>query len=149
MASICCPQAVCDGEPGEGASFDSVVLEVRVPLTLVAQIFVRWDIATDGGIDGRLPCLHVPFDGEELKTETATGDADGEGELLAARMIPGWVDGRLGEINELEGFRDADAKDESRAWVALLEGGVHAALVSISRCFLLQYYFSAIYLETS
>ncbi|EEB86599.1 hypothetical protein MPER_16389, partial [Moniliophthora perniciosa FA553] len=28
----------------------------------------------------------------------------------------------------LEGYKDETAKDESRAWVSLLEGNVHAAL---------------------
>ena len=47
-----------------------------------------------------------------------------------------WADGALHEfdafplaLDELEGYADGDARDESRAWVALLEGNVHAALV--------------------
>jgi metaxin len=47
-------------------------------------------------------------------------------------MIPGWADVIQGEHawnTALEGYIDEQAKDESRAWVALLEGSVHAALV--------------------
>ena len=54
---------------------------------------------------------------------------DGEGELLPAQLIPEWVDGQVGALDELEGYADEAARDESRAWVALLEGNVHAALV--------------------
>ena len=78
-------------------------------------VAVRWDIAEDGGVDGRLPALQA-----------------NDRKLLAARAIPGWVDKILGEegsASPLEGYADERARDESRAWVALLEGVVHAALV--------------------
>ncbi|KII89131.1 hypothetical protein PLICRDRAFT_596937 [Plicaturopsis crispa FD-325 SS-3] len=82
------------------------------------NITVRWDIAPEGGIDHRLPNLHVPV----------PGNADGE--LLAAHTIPGWVDGRVEEASDpLEGYRDEAARDESHAWVSLLEGHVHSALI--------------------
>lgn len=83
-------------------------------------IQVRWDISPDGGIDGRLPNLHAPRAGAD----------DGAGELMAAYMIPGWVDKTFGDASVLEGYRDQAAKDESHAWVSLLEGKVHAALVN-------------------
>ena len=99
------------------------------------SIAVRWDVAPDGGIDGRLPNLHVPLALDPtlsgLEAELRVKD-DGEGALLAAHLIPEWVDGRLGAEGvqgELEGYVDEAARDESRAWVALLEGNVHAALV--------------------
>ncbi|KAH7926655.1 hypothetical protein BV22DRAFT_1062500 [Leucogyrophana mollusca] len=83
----------------------------------LTDVAVRWDIAPEGSIDGRLPNLHVP----------ASGDADGQ--LLAAHTIPGWVDVRLGSGNDaLEGYKDEALRDESHAWVSLLEGIVHAAL---------------------
>ena len=56
---------------------------------------------------------------------------DGEGELLAPHLIPGWVDARVGRVDSVEGYADLAAKDESRAWVALMEGPVHAALVRL------------------
>jgi|SRR5882762_995287 len=89
-----------------------------------SAIAVRWDISPDGGIDGRLPNLHVP-DG---KAEGVDG-----GELLAAHMIPEWVDKTIGgNGGVIDGYRDEAARDESHAWVSLLEGKVHAALVSQS-----------------
>ncbi|KAH7910759.1 hypothetical protein BJ138DRAFT_1152228 [Hygrophoropsis aurantiaca] len=81
----------------------------------LTDISVRWDIAPEGAIGERLPNLQVP----------AAGDKDGE--LLAAQMVPGWVDGKLGN-SELEGYKDESLKDESHAWVSLLEGIIHAAL---------------------
>ncbi|KAI5121027.1 hypothetical protein M0805_005972 [Coniferiporia weirii] len=87
-----------------------------IALRGVKNIGVRWDIAPEGGIDGRLPSL--------LAVEV------GKAELLGTRSIPGWVDGVLRkEDDAFEGYRDDLAKDESRAWVALLEGVIHSALV--------------------
>lgn len=85
------------------------------------DIEVRWDIPPDGGIDGRLPNLHVPI---------SLGEKDGGGgELLVAHNIPGWVDKTKGGEEILDGYKDEAARDESHAWVSLLEGKVHAALV--------------------
>jgi metaxin len=91
----------------------------------LTDITVRWDVSPDGGIDGRLPNLHVPL---------PTSDGADDGELLAAHLIPTWVDAKVEErgLDSLEGYKDESARDESRAWVALLEGNVHAALVSIA-----------------
>lgn len=78
----------------------------------LSQISVRWDIAADGGIDGRLPNLYVPSTGE----------------LLDAHKIPGWVDQQV--LNTaLEGYKDENAKNESNAWISLLENTVHSTLV--------------------
>jgi metaxin len=96
---------------------------------LSQRIAVRWDVSPDGGIDGRLPNLHVPIDPDSKGLEAGIKD-DREGDLLAAHLIPEWVDGKFGDVGPLEGYADETAKDESRAWVALLEGNVHAALVS-------------------
>lgn len=91
--------------------------QAYIALRGLTNIAVRWDISPEGGIDGRLPCLHTP----------AFGDAGSE--LLAPRSIPGWVDGRVGGRNDpLNGYSDETLKDESHAWVSLLEGVVHAAL---------------------
>ncbi|KIM71976.1 hypothetical protein PILCRDRAFT_830051, partial [Piloderma croceum F 1598] len=76
------------------------------------------------GVDGRLPCLHVTRSGE--------GEGEEGTELLAAHMIPEWVDKTLGvELggSAFDGYRDEAARDESHAWVSLLEGKVHAALI--------------------
>ena len=79
---------------------------------------MRWDIAPEGGIDGRLPSLFV----HASRT------------VLGARMIPGWADEALGLDTQdaFDGYKDDAARDESRAWITLLEGTVHAALVSPS-----------------
>jgi metaxin len=83
-----------------------------------SDIAVRWDVSPDGAIDGRLPNLHVPGVKES-------------GELLAAHMIPGWVEKEKisPQWDVFEGYIDEAARDESHAWVALLGGKVHAALV--------------------
>ncbi|KAF9518222.1 hypothetical protein BS47DRAFT_1371092 [Hydnum rufescens UP504] len=86
----------------------------------ITNISLRWDISPDGGINGALPALHLP-----------TGD------LLGPTRIPAWVDSVLrSPLDELEGYRDEQSRDESRAWIALLEGVVHNALaVSIPHHF--------------
>jgi metaxin len=77
-----------------------------------SSIHIRTDIAQQGAIDRRLPNLH-------------TSPKD----LLTAHHIPTWADSQLSETpSELEGYKDEAARDESRAWVSLLEGHVHAAL---------------------
>ena len=89
----------------------------------------------DGAVDGRLPNLQIPFPEESRKGNTTRAGPVGvkeKGKVLAAKMIPGWVDTELDVVSgddELEGYKDVMARDESRAWVALLEGAVHAALV--------------------
>ena len=95
----------------------------------LADVAVRWDVAPDGALDARLPNLHVPLATLPGTSARVRADEDGEGELLPAHLIPEWVDGQVGALDELEGYADAAARDESRAWVALLEGNVHAALV--------------------
>ncbi|KAF8480591.1 hypothetical protein JB92DRAFT_3040822 [Gautieria morchelliformis] len=90
---------------------------------------VRWDIDPTGGVDGTLPTLWLPpTDNQEI----LQGITSSRGEVLSARMIPGWADEVEGEHawgSPLEGYIDEQAKDESRAWVSLLEGAVHAALL--------------------
>ncbi|PBK78395.1 hypothetical protein ARMSODRAFT_1077960 [Armillaria solidipes] len=79
------------------------------------HIAVRTDVDPQGSIDGQLPNL---WDGAQL---------------LAARELPVWVDSKvdIGNDDGLEGYKDEAARDESRAWVALLEGCVHAALLVV------------------
>ncbi|KAI0723753.1 hypothetical protein C8T65DRAFT_627321 [Cerioporus squamosus] len=95
----------------------------------LSDIAVRWDVAVDGALDARLPNLHVPLKTLPGASEEVKAQDDGEGELLPAHLIPEWVDGQVGALDGLEGYVDEAARDESRAWVALLEGNVHAALV--------------------
>ena len=101
------------------ADVECLKWQAYLALRGLTNVAVRWDISTDGGIDGRLPNLHVP------------GKDDGQ--LLAAHNIPSWVDSVQGPDDALEGFKDKFAKDESHSWIALLEGNVHAALVGSSR----------------
>ncbi|KAH9928537.1 uncharacterized protein BXZ73DRAFT_48399 [Epithele typhae] len=97
----------------------------------LSDIVVRWDIALDGALEARLPNLHVPLRTLPGASPEVKAQDDGEGELLPAHLIPEWVDGQIGSLNDLEGYVDVAARDESRAWVALLEGNVHAALVRL------------------
>ncbi|KAI0072277.1 hypothetical protein K474DRAFT_415727 [Panus rudis PR-1116 ss-1] len=93
----------------------------------VQAIYLRWDIQPEGALEGRLPNLRVPMSmalEKDLKMED-----DGEGELLPAHLIKEWVDVQVGDLGEFEGYVDETARDESRAWIKLLEGDVHAALV--------------------
>ncbi|OJT04348.1 hypothetical protein TRAPUB_4982 [Trametes pubescens] len=95
----------------------------------LSDVAIRWDVSPDGALDNRLPNLHVPLKTLQGASDAVKEQEDGEGELLPAHLIPEWVDGRVGALDELEGYADEAARDESRAWVSLLEGNVHAALV--------------------
>ncbi len=95
----------------------------------LSDISVRWDVSVDGALDARLPNLHVPLKTLSGASDEVKASDDGEGELLPAHLIPEWVDGQVSALEELEGYADEATRDESRAWVALLEGNVHAALV--------------------
>ena len=77
-----------------------------------AEVAMRYDIATDGGLAGRLPVLQLPH-----------------GELLSFDMIASWVEGELGRP-AFDGFKDAELENEQHAWFSLLDGPVSAALVS-------------------
>ncbi|KAJ7510151.1 hypothetical protein B0H11DRAFT_1957914 [Mycena galericulata] len=79
----------------------------------ISKIALRWDISPEGAMGGRLPNLHLA-----------------NGQLLPAHLIPTWADEVLEEQERpLEGYKDQAALDEGRAWVSLLEGDVHAALI--------------------
>ena len=108
------------------ADVECLKWQAYLALRGLTNIKIRWDIAPEGSISGSLPNLHIPSD-----------------ELLAARAIPAWVDAKLGVnslADPLEGYIDQSAMIESRAWVSLLEGIVHATLVCLqlaSFCFIL------------
>jgi metaxin len=92
--------------------------QAHIALRGFCDFSVRWDISQDGALDGRLPNLQIP-----------SGDADST--LLAAHNIPTWIDENVGALDELEGYKDVESRDESHAWIALLEGDIHAALVGL------------------
>lgn len=99
------------------ANVECLKWQAYIALRGVKNIAVRWDMAPEGALDGRLPNLHVP------------AGADTESQLLKAQDIPAWVDSRVGSgVDTLQGFKDERMRDESHAWVSLLEGVVHAAL---------------------
>ena len=93
--------------------------QAYIALRGLKDVKVRWDISPEGGVDGHLPTLVTK--------------ENGKAEVVGSSAIPGWVDGVLSQKEEegLEGYKDSAAKDESRAWVSLLEGTVHSAFVSI------------------
>lgn len=95
--------------------------QAYIALRGLKDIQVRWDIAPDGGIEGGLPNLH-------LSPKEAESEKD-LGGLLSSHLIAEWVDKQAGDAGPLEGYLDDSAKDESRAWITLLEGKIHAALV--------------------
>lgn len=103
--------------PSSRLSGDVECLKVQAELALrgIKEISFRWDIHPDGGINGSLPCLLLP-----------------DGDLLGTKRILAWVDKvQQAPLDELEGFQSSEAKDESHAWAALLEGIVRRALVRI------------------
>lgn len=129
-------------DPTSVLSSDVECLKWQAYLALrgLNKIRVRFDVDPQGAIGGRLPNLHVPLDASATYSWTAnkkekvssTGPIDDSTELLSAPHIVEWVDVKLAHSaldDAWEGYRDEAAKDESRAWVALLEGNVHAALV--------------------
>ncbi|KAF8623570.1 hypothetical protein AX15_006338 [Amanita polypyramis BW_CC] len=103
------------------ADVECLKWQAYLALRGLTSIHLRTDIHPEGCIDNRLPNLHVPPTEEN-------GAQDGQ--LLPAHLIPTWVDSQKGTVDpNLEGYRDEAARDESRAWVTLLEATVHAALL--------------------
>ncbi|KAF8965308.1 hypothetical protein BDZ97DRAFT_1699780, partial [Flammula alnicola] len=115
------------------ADVECLKWQAYLALRGLTGIKLRWDIAPEGGIDGTLPNLHVPISESVAKSEKLShSDGAEDGELLAAHSIPTWVDAKLGvdsAADPLEGYKDQASRVESRAWVSLLEGVVHAALI--------------------
>ena len=90
--------------------------QAYIALRGLSSISVRWDLPSDAGVDGHLPNLCTYSESAENY------------ELLDSKMIPGWVDTQA-PTDGLDGFNDEGAKLESEAWISLLEGTVHAAMV--------------------
>ncbi|KAG6830756.1 hypothetical protein H0H92_014837 [Tricholoma furcatifolium] len=76
------------------------------------EIHLRTDIDPQGAVDGHLP---------NLQTNKTT--------VLPAHLIPQWADQQASALPEND-YVSQDARDESQAWIALLEGPVHAALIA-------------------
>ena len=102
------------------ADVECLKWQAHIALRGLRNVSVRWDVSQDGALNGRLPNLQTP-------SERTTNP---DGELLAAQDIPTWIDEKLGALDDLEGYKNVESRDESHAWIALLEGDVHAALVS-------------------
>jgi len=101
--------------PDSPLSADVECLKWQAYLALrgLSNIRVRTDIHPAGALEGRLPNLLIA-----QKT------------LLAAHHIPSWADEQTApDTDPLEGYKDMSARDESRAWVALLESTVHSGLL--------------------
>ena len=94
--------------------------QTYIALRGLSNIAVRWDLPPSAGIDGHLPNL------------CTYSEAAADYELLDSKLIPGWVDTQVPE-DGLDGFNDEEAKLESEAWISLLEGTVHAAVVRQTR----------------
>ncbi|KAF8470471.1 hypothetical protein DFH94DRAFT_211850 [Russula ochroleuca] len=100
------------------ADVECLKWQAHIALRGFRNVSVRWDVSQDGALNGRLPNLKSPSE--------RTKDPDGE--LIAAQDIPTWIDEKVGALDDLEGYKDVHSRDESHAWIALLEGDVHAAL---------------------
>jgi metaxin len=118
------------------ADVECLKWQAYIALRGLDYVRVRFDVSPDGALENRLPNLHVPLSESVLPKDDESQDkvkkGEQDGELLAAQMIPTWVDAKLcadSSADENEGYVDEAAKDESRAWVSLLEDAVHAALV--------------------
>jgi metaxin len=89
-------------------------------------------------LDGKLPNLYLPPSRGLVEKENRgeLGKSVLKGELLESRRILSWVDGEVGRPGNddpiLEGYIDEESRDESSAWVSLLEGDVHAAIKAVN-----------------
>ena len=115
------PLSVPGKESVLSADVECLKWQAHIALRGLRNTTVRWDVSQDGAINGRLPNLQIPSE----RTKNPDGD------LIAAQDIPTWIDEQVGALDGLEGYKDTESRDESHAWIALLEGDVHAALVSL------------------
>ncbi|KAJ1309584.1 hypothetical protein OPQ81_006357 [Rhizoctonia solani] len=131
---------------------ESLRWQAYLALRGVENVHVSWAVGPEGGAPklvlpaGAKKPLGVDMDSpnESLGEETAPSaknidtDEKDQGkveieairELIDPARIPVWVDSIQGRsVDSLEGFVDAAARDESRAWVALLDGVVRSVLL--------------------
>lgn len=120
---ICPPpsSALQSKESVLSADIECLKWQAHIALRGLHDVSVRWDISQEGALNGRLPNLQIPSE--------RTNNSDGV--LQAADDIPTWIDSKVGALDDLEGYKDVESRDQSHAWIALLEGDVHAALVSL------------------
>ncbi|CAE6466295.1 unnamed protein product [Rhizoctonia solani] len=131
---------------------ESLRWQAYLALRKVGNVHVSWAVGPESGI----PKLVLPVgarkppgidmdslneslrdDGAEIteKVDASEKDpnkveAEAIREVIDPARIPAWVDAVQGHsVDGLEGFVDAAARDESRAWVALLDGVVRSALL--------------------
>ncbi|KAF5380893.1 hypothetical protein D9615_004149 [Tricholomella constricta] len=103
-----------DADAPFSADVECLKWQAYLALRGLANIHLRTDISPNGALDARLP---------NLLAAPST--------LLAAHHIPQWADEQTApDTDPLEGYTHQSARDESRAWVSLLEGTVHAALLA-------------------
>ncbi|KAG8959215.1 hypothetical protein FRC00_001827 [Tulasnella sp. 408] len=101
-----------DGQDYFSRDVECLKWQAYLSLRGITDFDVRWDVAEEAGVGGHLPTLQLP-----------------NGKLLSTLRIPMWADTvQNSSIDALEGYKDAEARDESRAWVSLLEGAVHSEL---------------------
>ncbi|KAG8829815.1 hypothetical protein FRC17_005987 [Serendipita sp. 399] len=104
------------------------------------SIRVSWDLAPEGALGGKLPNLYLPSPRRQEGTKQAS-HFNVTGELLESRRIASWINGEMGQRTQkerhradwgedrmLEGYKNAEARDESRAWITLLETDVDAVI---------------------
>jgi hypothetical protein len=97
------------------ADVQSLQSQAYIALRGLTHIAIRSDVSQQGAIDGKLPNLHLPGPGQQL---------------LPSHRIPEWVDGVVNLPNHpFQGYKDQNTMDESKAWLSLMQGTVHAALV--------------------
>ena len=119
---ICPPPSSAQGKESVlSADIECLKWQAHIALRGLHEVSVRWDVSQEGALNGRLPNLQIPSE------QTNTPD----GVLQSAEDIPTWIDGKVGALDDLEGYKDVESRDQSHAWIALLEGDVHAALVSL------------------
>lgn len=100
---------------------------------------LSWSLASEGALDGQLPNLYLPPPQQLLNKYPPGSNKEIKGELLESKRITSWIDGELGKTTTdddvsgiLEGYRSEEARDESKAWLSLLEGDIDAAFVITS-----------------
>jgi hypothetical protein len=122
----------------------------------VTGVCVSWAAGLEGGVPklvlpagAKRPPGALGVDAESLAESLETEGTDPEKsvsaqkdekvevlstyEVLDAIRIPAWADAvQERGVDVLEGFANAAARDESRAWTALLEGVVRSVLVCTS-----------------
>ncbi|KAF8682595.1 Glutathione S-transferase, C-terminal domain [Rhizoctonia solani] len=131
---------------------ESLRWQAYIALHKVNNVHISWAVGLESGVPklvlpaGSRKPLGVDIDSlnESLGEESSeaneradinektqeTVEAEAVREVIDPGRIPAWVDEVQGRgIDALEGFIDAATRDESRAWVALLEGVVRSALL--------------------